>query len=29
VCAVLGLVLFGLVALTERLVLRRAPEHVA
>jgi NitT/TauT family transport system permease protein len=29
VCAVLGLVLFGLVALTERLVLRRAPEHLA
>jgi NitT/TauT family transport system permease protein len=29
VCAVLGLGLFGLVALTERLVLRRAPEHVA
>jgi NitT/TauT family transport system permease protein len=29
VCAVLGLVLFGAVALTERLVLRRAPEHVA
>jgi NitT/TauT family transport system permease protein len=29
VCAVLGLVLFGLVALTERLVLRRAPEHYA
>jgi NitT/TauT family transport system permease protein len=29
VCAVLGLVLFGLVALTERLVLRRAPEHFA
>jgi NitT/TauT family transport system permease protein len=29
VCAVLGLALFGLVALSERLVLRRAPEHVA
>ena len=29
VCAVLGLVLFGLVALAERLVLRRAPEHFA
>jgi NitT/TauT family transport system permease protein len=29
VCAVLGLGLFGLVALAERLVLRRAPEHVA
>jgi len=29
VCAVLGLVLFGLVALSERVVLRRAPEHVA
>jgi NitT/TauT family transport system permease protein len=29
VCAVLGLLLFGLVALTERLVLRRAPEHFA
>jgi NitT/TauT family transport system permease protein len=29
VCAVLGLVLFGAVALTERLVLRRAPEHFA
>ena len=29
VCAVLGLGLFGLVVLSERLVLRRAPEHVA
>jgi NitT/TauT family transport system permease protein len=29
VCAVVGLGLFGLVALAERLVLRRAPEHVA
>jgi NitT/TauT family transport system permease protein len=29
VCAVLGLLLFGLVALSERLVLRRAPEHFA
>jgi NitT/TauT family transport system permease protein len=29
VCAALGLVLFGLVALAERLLLRRAPEHVA
>ncbi len=29
VCAALGLVLFGLVALSERLLLRRAPEHVA
>ena len=29
ICALLGLTLFGLVALTERLVLRRAPEHVA
>ena len=29
VCAVLGLGLVGLVALSERLVLRRAPEHVA
>jgi NitT/TauT family transport system permease protein len=29
VCAALGLVLFGLVALCERLLLHRAPEHVA
>jgi NitT/TauT family transport system permease protein len=29
VCAALGLVLFGFVVVTERLVLRRAPEHVA
>jgi NitT/TauT family transport system permease protein len=29
VCAALGLVLFGLVALAERLMLHRAPEHVA
>jgi NitT/TauT family transport system permease protein len=29
VCAAVGLALFGLVALSERLVLRRAPEHVA
>jgi NitT/TauT family transport system permease protein len=29
VCAALGLVFFGLVVLTEHLVLRRAPEHVA
>jgi len=29
VCAALGLVLFGLVALAERLLLHRAPEHVA
>lgn len=29
VCAALGLVLFGLVALSERLLLHRAPEHVA
>ena len=29
VCAVVGLGLFGLVALSERVVLRRAPEHVA
>jgi NitT/TauT family transport system permease protein len=29
VCAVLGLVLFGAVALAERLVLRRAPENFA
>ena len=29
ICAVLGLALFGIVALSERLVLRRAPEHVA
>jgi NitT/TauT family transport system permease protein len=29
VCAALGLALFGLVALSERLVLRRAPEHFA
>jgi NitT/TauT family transport system permease protein len=29
VCAVLGLALFGLVSLSERLILRRAPEHVA
>jgi NitT/TauT family transport system permease protein len=29
VCAVLGLLLFGLVAVSERLVLRRAPEHFA
>jgi NitT/TauT family transport system permease protein len=29
VCAALGLVFFGLVILAERLVLRRAPEHVA
>ena len=29
VCAVVGLALFGLVALSERIVLRRAPEHVA
>jgi NitT/TauT family transport system permease protein len=29
VCAALGLCLFGLVVLSERLVLRRAPEHVA
>ena len=29
VCAIVGLALFGLVALSERIVLRRAPEHVA
>jgi NitT/TauT family transport system permease protein len=29
VCAVLGLALFGLVVVAERLLLRRAPEHVA
>jgi NitT/TauT family transport system permease protein len=29
VCAALGLALFGIVALSERVVLRRAPEHVA
>jgi NitT/TauT family transport system permease protein len=29
VCAVLGLLLFGLVAVSERLVLRRAPENLA
>jgi NitT/TauT family transport system permease protein len=29
VCAALGLLLYALVALTERLVLRRAPEHLA
>ncbi len=29
VCAALGLVLFGLVAFAERLLLHRAPEHVA
>jgi NitT/TauT family transport system permease protein len=29
VCAVLGLVLFGCIALAERLVLRRAPENLA
>jgi NitT/TauT family transport system permease protein len=29
VCALLGLALFGLVALAERLLLHRAPEHVA
>ena len=29
VCAVLGIIFFGLVALAERLVLRRAPENVA
>ena len=29
VCAALGIALFALVALTERLVLRRAPENIA
>ena len=29
VCAALGIAFFGVIALTERVVLRRAPEHVA